>query len=210
VLEIVMRYAREKVERVPPAELLELFVGSYYYYLFETILEALRPAVEAGEAPELPILERSRPDGSTTDVSFWTSRDVRAVDKSHVNYVVADTARWEQAAAYEIDRHPGVASFVKNAGLGFAIPYLHDGEPHDYVPDFIVRLAAAEPRYLILEPKGYDPLAEVKKAAALRWVAAVNAAGSYGRWSFRMTRKPGEVRSALDEAVAEAALPPGA
>ncbi len=27
---------------------------------------------------------------------------------------------------------------MKNAGLGFAIPYLHNGQSHDYMPDFIV------------------------------------------------------------------------
>ena len=35
---------------------------------------------------------------------------------------------------------------------------------------------------MILETKGYDPLEEVKRAAAQRWVAAVNADGTYGRW----------------------------
>ena len=27
-------------------------------------------------------------------------------------------------------------SFVKNHGLGFVVPYLHNGKPSDYVPDF--------------------------------------------------------------------------
>ena len=47
---------------------------------------------------------------------------MREVVNSHVNYVVADTRVWEQAAAYVIDTHPAVQAFVKNAGLGFAIP----------------------------------------------------------------------------------------
>jgi type III restriction enzyme len=34
--------------------------------------------------------------------------------------------------------------------------------------------------HLVLETKGYDPREEVKWAAAERWVAAVNAEGSYG------------------------------
>jgi hypothetical protein len=37
---------------------------------------------------------------------------------------------------------------VKNAGLGFAISYHHNGQPHDYVPDFIVRLAGEPLRHL--------------------------------------------------------------
>ena len=36
--------------------------------------------------------------------------------KSHVNYVVADTKVWEQAAAYILDTHPRGEAFVKNAG----------------------------------------------------------------------------------------------
>jgi hypothetical protein len=46
----------------------------------------------------------------------------------------------EQAAAYYIDTHPLVDAFVKNASLGFAIPYLYNGQMHDYMPDFIIRL----------------------------------------------------------------------
>ena len=57
-----------------------------------------------------------------------------------------------------IDTHPGVAAFAKNAGLGFSIPYLHNGQPHEYVPDFIIRLAGEPDRYLVLETKGFDEL----------------------------------------------------
>jgi type III restriction enzyme len=73
-----------------------------------------------------------------------------------------------------------VDRFVKNAGLGFAIPYLWNGQMHDYVPDFILRLKDAPNHYLILETKGYDPEAEIKAQAAQRWVNAVNADGRYG------------------------------
>jgi type III restriction enzyme len=86
---------------------------------------------------------------------------------------------------------------VKNAGLGFAIPYFHNGQMHDYVPDFIVRMNGQPPISLILEVKGYDPLAEVKRAAAERWVAAVNAEGSYGEWAYRMVRATTDVPGVL-------------
>ncbi|HEX9868981.1 MAG TPA: type III restriction endonuclease subunit R, partial [Candidatus Tectomicrobia bacterium] len=107
--------------------------------------------------------------------------------------------QWEQSAAYVIDTHELVEAFVKNAGLGFAIPYLHNGEPHDYVPDFIIRLRGEPTRHVILETKGFDPLMEVKQQAAMRWVDAVNADGSYGRWDYAMARKPEEVRTRLEE-----------
>ena len=94
-----------------------------------------------------------------------------------------------KAAAYYIDKHHAVHSFVKNAGLGFAIPYLHNGQMHDYMPDFIVQLKSDSPRYVIVETKGYDPLEDVKRGAAERWVSAVNAEGSYGRWAYRIAKE---------------------
>jgi type III restriction enzyme len=65
------------------------------------------------------------------------------------------------SAAYFIDKHEAVAAFAKNAGLGFAIPYLHNGQRHDYVPDSLIRLKTDPPRHLILETKDYDLLEEV-------------------------------------------------
>ena len=79
---------------------------------------------------------------------------------------------------------------MKNAGLGFAIPYFHNGEAHDYVPDFIVRLKTEPPMHLILEVKGYDELQEVKAQAAQKWVEAVNADRTYGRWLTQSQRNP--------------------
>ena len=114
--------------------------------------------------------------------------------------MVADTKRWEQSAAYFIDTHKVVKSFVKNSGLGFAIPYLHNGQMHDFMPDFIIRLDTATERYMILETKGYDPLKEVKKAAAERWVNAVNADGKFGKWLFKMAEHPTEVPGILSKA----------
>jgi len=89
---------------------------------------------------------------------------------------------------------------VKNAGLGFAIPYLHNGQPHDYQPDFIIRLRGSERRHMILETKGFDPLEQVKAAAAQRWVAAVNADGQFGKWEYHIARHPTQVRAVLDGA----------
>lgn len=137
-------------------------------------------------------------------MDYWTSKDVREVTKSHVNFVVADTKRWEQQAAYFLDTHWKVEAFVKNAGLGFAIPYMHGGNWHDYVPDFIVRLAgdpAAPARHLILEVKGFDEKAEAKKDAASRWVKAVNADGKHGTWSYAMVRQPSETAAAVEGAL---------
>ncbi len=43
---------------------------------------------------------------------------------------------------------------------------------------------------LILEVKGHDPLEGTKKAAALRWVKAVNNDRKYGLWDYRVVHEP--------------------
>jgi type III restriction enzyme len=187
-----------KVEAKAPADVKDIFLAPYYGWLVERLTQAIRPDTAAGEAPEVPRYETSRGPGSTADVSFFTSREVREGRKCHLNFAVLDTGKWEQSAVYFIDTHSAVEAFVKNAGLGFAVPYFHNGEPHDYVPDFIVRLNKPEPLNLIVETKGYDPLQEVKGDAARRWCAAVNSDGRHGRWRYALCKGPLEVKTLLD------------
>jgi type III restriction enzyme len=201
---IVQLYLLEKVNPEPPAERIDVFLSPYYGWVIERLTAALKPDSASGEVPELPLYEKNRAEGSTAEVDFWTSRDVREVVHSHLNYVVADTKQWEQAAAYLIDTHPAVESFVKNTGLGFAIPYFHNGQPHDYEPDSIIRFRRQSRRHLILETKGHDDLAEVKAQAAKRWVDAVNADGRYGTWEYVMVPNVGDVVRAIDAAGAAA------
>jgi type III restriction enzyme len=153
--------------------------------------------------PEIPRYEENRPKGSTADVDFWTSKPVKEVVHSHLNYVVADTKTWEQAAAYYIDNHDQVAAFVKNQCLGFAIPYMDNGQLHDYTPDFIIRLKNGA--HLILETKGYDEKETVKVAAAHRWVDAVNAEGSFDTWCYAIARNPNDVPRVIDETAKQTA-----
>jgi type III restriction enzyme len=194
---IVGRYVERKVNVLAPADRKDLFLAPYYGWLVEALLQNLKGDVGAGEAAELPLIEASRGPGSTAEVDFWTSREVREVRKSQVNFVVADTQRWEQSAAYFLDTHAAVAAFVKNAGLGLGIPYLHNGEQHEYIPDFVVKLKSVQERYLLLETKGYDPLKDIKKAAAERWCAAVNAHGGFGKWTYRVIDRPEKVSDVL-------------
>ena len=46
-------------------------------------------------------------------------------------------------------------------------------------------------------------LTEVKAGAAERWVAAVNADGTYGKWTYRIARKPEEVPKMISDVCGE-------
>lgn len=162
------------------------------------------PDHTAGESREVPRYERNRTTGSTADVDWWTSKDIRQTVKSHVNYMVADTRHWEQSAAARIDHHRAVSAWVKNAGLGFTIPYFHNGQTHDYYPDFIVRFEGYPDEHVIIEIKGYDELTEVKRGAAERWCKAVNADGANGTWRYVLAFNPGDVPSVLADALLRA------
>lgn len=199
LVSLIQQYIDTKVVALPPADLRDLWLSPWYGWLIERLVQALQGDTSSGEEPELPRYESHRPPGSTADVSFFTKRDVREVVRSHVNFVVADTDKWEQSAAYYLDTHPAVTAFVKNEGLHFAIPYLHNGQLHDYCPDFIIRLNSSRTHNLILETKGYDPRTEVKRAAAERWIQAVNEEGSFGKWCYRLVKQPTDINRTLDE-----------
>jgi type III restriction enzyme len=190
LLAIVRQYFETKLRAHPPSDVRDVGFSPYFGYVAEHLVQAIHPDPAAGESREIPIYEATRGPGSTAEVGFWTSKPVREVLKCHLNAMVADTARWEESAAYFLDTHDAVRAFVKNDHLGFAIPYLHDDEVHEYVPDFIVRLAVDGDHFLILEVKGFDPLKELKAQAAQRWVAAVNADGRYGRWQYAVATSP--------------------
>jgi type III restriction enzyme len=181
-----------------PEKHVDVFLAPYWGFAIERLTEELHPDTSEGEAPEIPRYEQGRAAGSTADVDFWTSKKVKEVERSHLNYVVQDS-KWEQSAAYHLDIHAHVAAFVKNQGLGFAIPYLHNGQQHSYIPDFIVRLNNGI--QLILETKGHDELEDVKTQAAERWVRAVNAEGGYGEWRYTVTREMNTIPSILSSSL---------
>jgi type III restriction enzyme len=202
---IVRRFVDDRVFVVPPSDRLDLFLSPYYGWAIERLRQAIRPDGAAGQGPELPVYERgSRRAGSTGDIDAWTSKPVIEVRKSHANFMVAHTKSWEQQVSQHLDKSPHVRAFVKNEFLEFAIPYVDNGQDHEYYPDFLVRLRDDPSYTLIIEVKGRpDPHEQVKAAAARRWVAAVNAEGSFGQWSYTVLRDPRETGAMLEAAIGE-------
>ena len=189
VQQIVARYFAEFVDAREPYRPVDAFLMPQFYQLVtETLTQAIHPDSARGEAREVPRYARGDATGSTAHVDVWTSKDVWLTTRSHVNYVIADTRRWEQSAAFRIDKHRNVRAWVKNAGLGLAIPYTYNGQLHEYYHDFIIRLECAGERYLILEIKGYDELMEAKRQAAVRWCHAVNSDEKFGEWAYVLAR----------------------
>ena len=204
VLKIVSAYFDSKVEVSDSySKKVDGFLAFYYDDIMRRIVDAIRPDGKAKEEAELPCYESLRPPGGTHEVSFQTVRPPYPVIKSHVNAVVADTEKMEQSAAFRLDHNEHVFAFAKNEGMGFAIPYTSGGKLRDYMPDFIIRLATHDERYLILETKGYDKVKGEKEAAVRRWVQAVNAEGSFGFWHYRMIDSSEKTDAAIAECLQE-------
>jgi hypothetical protein len=85
---------------VSPADKRDAFLSPYYGWVIERLFNAIHAAPGAGEVAEIPRYEANRAPGSTAEVDFWTSKEVREVVHCHLNYAVADTLRWEESAAY--------------------------------------------------------------------------------------------------------------
>ncbi len=145
----------------------------------------------AGAAHIIPLLNRYNPQGSTAHVRASTAKPVYPTKKSHVNLVVADTDSWEQIAAKTFEQLDAVQSYVKNAFLGFEIPYVDkQGVERRYLPDFICKVKTPDDElfYLIVEVTGFARDKELKRYFTTeRWLPAVNAqikAPFAPRWHF--------------------------
>ena len=127
----------------------------------------------------IPVYNRYNREGSTRFVFGHTSKKTFNTKKSHVNLVVADTDAWEQIAAKTLEQLPEVESYVKNAFLGFEVPYVDkQGKERRYHPDFIARIKTPDDERfnLIVEITGFSQ-DKVEKRWFIneRWLPAVNA-----------------------------------
>ena len=101
--------------------------------------------------------------------------------KCHLNAAAFDSD-WERQAAEILDKHAKVRAWVKNDRLGLVIPYRKDGVARKYLPDFVVEMTDGS--FLIVEIKGQEGDAAIKKAAGERWCKAVTNDGRFRNWAY--------------------------
>ncbi len=192
-----------------------LLLVEYAHRAAEKIYRAI-VASTPGVHRLLPILRPYDKVGSTSYVDFDTTRPVWQTepDKCHVSHVVCDTDSWEQKMAQSLEAMDEVESYVKNHNLGFLVPYTYEGEAHNYIPDFLVRLKAADdeqPLNLIIEVSGEpkpEKAAKVETARTL-WVPAVNNHGGFGRWDFLEISDPWDAKNTIRAHLASALVTSG-
>ena len=143
-----------------------------------------------------PVFDRDHPIRSTGDMGTWyTGKPCEHTAKSHINFCVYDST-WEASEAFELDRNPAVAAWVKNDHLGFEALYVYRGVVRKYRPDFLIRLASGD--MLVLETKGQDSEQDQTKRRFLdEWVKAVNAHGGFGHWTWAVSTTPGDLPDIL-------------
>lgn len=195
VLQAVRVYLERRVD-YGAADRREIGLEKYVQLIVERLAAAILPDDTQGEVPLLPVIERFRPRGSTSEVLFRTVRSCRATIKSHISHVVLDTKTWESSTAFYLETSPLVQGYARNDHLDLAIPYDYAGVQHDFLPDFVVRLTNGT--MLILEVKGQETEQDrAKYEAARRWARAVTHWGEMGRWVFEPCKKPGGIKEIL-------------
>ena len=142
------------------------------------------------------VFDRGRPICSTGNMAIWyTGKPCEYTSRSHINCCVYDSA-WEASEAFALDHSPHVAAWAKNDHLDFKVQYIYNGVVKRYLPDFLIRFKSGN--HLILETKGQDSEQDRTKRRFLsQWVKAVNAHGSFGRWSWDVSKAPGEIEYIL-------------
>ena len=175
----------------------ELGQEKYVIRIVERLIAAIQPNETQGEIPLMPILNRYKPIGSSSEVDFMTKRSCQGTQRSHINQVALDTHTWERASCFGLEQSQIVACYVRNDHLGFSIPYEYTGVSHSYEPDFIVKLKNGV--HLILEIKGRETEQDrAKHTAARRWASAVSNWGRLGKWEFYPCKDPQRLRHELE------------
>lgn len=205
---IIASWYQEKLELIGETD--PLYKRLVKYEPLQAVVESINRGIIAHAAERdrvLPILNHYNPEGSTANVFGHTAKKTYPTKKSHVNLVVADTDTWEQIAAKTLDKLPQVESYVKNAFLGFGIPYVANGKEHDYLPDYLVRIRTPKLRCanLLLEITGFNKDKELKRwYVRERWLPAVNNAREklgLAPWYFEEITDIENIKPALEKAI---------
>jgi type III restriction enzyme len=200
VMNIVWEYLEERVVVTEDTPLEEIALLRYRQRIIERVTEAIEPDTEAGESPILPVIERFRPIGSTSEVVFRTVRPAVGTTKSHISHVVLDAPKWEHSVAFQLEKMPEVLAYARNDHLDLTIPYEWLGIRHEYRPDYLIWWRSGDDREIkvILEIKGFESEQDrQKEIAARRWAKAVNHHGEFGRWAFVICKDPQKLRENL-------------
>lgn len=207
VMRIVEAFAETRVDWSGATDRRELGLQIYADQVLGRLCDAIEPDEASGEPPLLPVINRFRPHGSTSEVIFNTTRPCHPTQRSHIDNVVLDTFTWERSASFTLESSNVVNFYARNddgasqaeetSHLDFGIPYEMLGVSHIFYPDFLVRLLNGVT--LILEIKGMlGAREEAKFQAAHRWVSAVNNWGRMGKWAFHVCRDPQLLARELD------------
>ncbi len=104
------------------------------------------------------------PDPLHGDMLPWyTGKPCERAKRSHINFCVYDST-WEASEAFELDRDPHVAAWVKNDHLGFEITTSSRACVRKYRPDFLIRLTNG--KMLVLEVKGQSTIRTARSASS--------------------------------------------
>ena len=175
----------------------------------ERITAAIVEAERAVGGNVTAVLDSFSPAGTTRDVNFTTSKQLRwrtRADRCHVNWAVCDS-EWERDFCGVVEANPHVWAYVKNAGMGFEVPYRTSGQNRIYVPDFVLLVddgrGRDDPLHLVVEIKGFRGEDAKDKANTMRtyWVPGANGLGSYGRWRFAEFSNNWEFAEDLEAAI---------
>lgn len=194
VLAVVRRWMDECLNLKGNAFPQMVLMSQHRQEAVDRILGQIANATTArGQAVILPSYDPRGSAGSTGQMQpWWTTRSPEKLystdpAKCHINRVVADSG-WELRLAQKLEAMDDVERYVKNEHLDFTIPYVMDGIPQSYYPDFIVYLddGQEDPLQVLVEISGReDRTKEIKTmTAATKWINAINADGRYGRWAF--------------------------
>ncbi len=177
ILQIVRQWLDTNVLLIGDA-----FINMLFHYDSGKICQQIQRGIVATNSQNeniTPLLNPYQPIGASRYVNGITTREVYPTRKSHVNYVVADTDSWEQLAAKALEEMKEIVCYVKNAFLGFSIPYVKDGKDERlFYPDFIARIKTPGGKEvnLIIEITGFNKEDKAIKGwyTRMRWLPAVN------------------------------------